>query len=80
MIEVKLAHSEGHSDFTFSSDGRYQYYHKYFIAQNRNYLQTNSQIITCGREGDIKIWNANEDKDPKTISVGECVTAIDFAV
>ncbi|CAD5122780.1 DgyrCDS11187 [Dimorphilus gyrociliatus] len=59
MIEVKVAHTEGHSDFTFSSDG--------------------SQILSCGREGDVKIWDVNEDKDPKTISVGECITAIDFS-
>lgn len=30
-----------------------------------------SYIVTCGSEGDVRIWNGFEDEDAKTICVGQ---------
>lgn len=35
-----------------------------------------SYIITCGSEGDVRIWNGIEDDDPKAVCVGEKAFAV----
>ncbi|XP_075700250.1 WD repeat and HMG-box DNA-binding protein 1 isoform X2 [Rhinoderma darwinii] len=33
--------------------------------------ETGSRLVTCGSDGDIRIWENIEDDDPKSINVGE---------
>ncbi|KAG8561603.1 hypothetical protein GDO81_015408 [Engystomops pustulosus] len=40
--------------------------------------ETGSYLVTCGSDGDIRVWENIEDDDPKSISVGE--KAYSFAV
>jgi hypothetical protein len=37
-------------------------------------------IITCGSDGDYRIWNGFEDDDPACIRVGDEATCIAFQV
>lgn len=30
-----------------------------------------SCIVTCGNDGDVRIWQSLDDDDPKSINVGE---------
>lgn len=48
---IRFAHSEGHTDVTYSADGKY--------------------IITCGHDGEARIWAGIEDDDAYTLCVGE---------
>ena len=37
-------------------------------------------IITCGSDGDYRIWNGYEDDDPVCIRVGDEATCVSFKV
>lgn len=37
-------------------------------------------IITCGADGDYRVWKGYEDDDPECIRVGDEATAITFKV
>lgn len=36
-----------------------------------NPVSLNSFIVTCGSDGDVRIWENLDDDDPKSINVGE---------
>ncbi|XP_068110818.1 WD repeat and HMG-box DNA-binding protein 1 [Hyperolius riggenbachi] len=38
--------------------------------------ETGSHIVTCGSDGDIRIWENLDDDDPKSINVGEKAYAV----
>jgi hypothetical protein len=37
-------------------------------------------IITCGADGDYRVWKGYEDDDPECIRVGDEATAITYKV
>lgn len=39
-----------------------------------------SHIITCGSDGDVRIWNGIDDDEPTSHRVGERAHAIAFSV
>lgn len=42
------------------------------------YSEDGSNIITCGADGDYRVWKGYEDDDPECIRVGDEATAITF--
>ncbi|XP_019626005.1 PREDICTED: WD repeat and HMG-box DNA-binding protein 1-like isoform X2 [Branchiostoma belcheri] len=40
------------------------------------YGQHGKYLITCGTDGDVRVWEGLEDDDPKTISVGDKIHAV----
>jgi len=48
----------------------------FFNFFNTNCFNFNSYLITCGQDGDIRIWNGIEDGDP----IEKCVGSEAFAV
>ncbi|XP_035688519.1 WD repeat and HMG-box DNA-binding protein 1-like [Branchiostoma floridae] len=40
------------------------------------YGQEGRYLITCGTDGDVRVWEGLEDDDPKTISVGDKIHAV----
>lgn len=72
----RYAHAEhDHTDLCYSEDGRFVL--KYFtcllssIIYHFKVLFINRYIITCGGDGDIRIWTGIDDDDPKAVCVGE---------
>ncbi|XP_006818558.1 WD repeat and HMG-box DNA-binding protein 1-like [Saccoglossus kowalevskii] len=41
-----------------------------------SYNETGQYILTCGTDGDVRIWQGIEDDDPQTISIAEKVNAL----
>lgn len=37
-------------------------------------------IVTCGSDGDVRIWESLDDDDPKSINVGEKVYSVALKV
>lgn len=52
---VSVKKKKKHTSFTFGS----------------NPVSLNSCIVTCGSDGDVRIWENLDDDDPKSINVGE---------
>ncbi|XP_033641025.1 WD repeat and HMG-box DNA-binding protein 1-like [Asterias rubens] len=40
------------------------------------YEETGNQILTCGSDGDVRIWESMDDDDPQSVNVGEAAFAI----
>ncbi|XP_022092960.1 WD repeat and HMG-box DNA-binding protein 1-like [Acanthaster planci] len=40
------------------------------------YEETGKHILTCGSDGDIRIWKSMDDDDPESVSVGDVAYAI----
>lgn len=45
----------------------------YILSSNLFYI---SELLTCGSDGDIRVWSNLEDDDPSSFSVGEWALAI----
>lgn len=57
--------------------------HAYNVSRYTNYNISNynicfSNIITCGHDGDVRIWVDIEDDDPNSHCVGESALAVCF--
>lgn len=37
-------------------------------------------VVTCGSDGDVRIWESLDDDDPKSINVGEKVYSVALKV
>ncbi len=37
-------------------------------------------IVTCGSDGDVRIWESLDDDDPKSINVGEKIYSVALKV
>lgn len=48
----------------------------FLIFLNPKCFNFNSYLITCGQDGDIRVWNGIEDGDP----IEKCVGSEAFAV
>ena len=44
------------------------------------YEETGNQILTCGSDGDVRIWESMDDDDPQSVNVGEAAFAIAMKV
>ncbi|XP_038044137.1 WD repeat and HMG-box DNA-binding protein 1-like [Patiria miniata] len=40
------------------------------------YEETGNHILTCGSDGDVRIWKSMDDDDPESINVGDAAYAI----
>lgn len=40
----------------------------------------NRNIITCGADGDYRVWKGYEDDDPECVRVGDEATCVSFKV
>lgn len=40
------------------------------------YDETGKYILTCGSDGDIRVWQGLDDDDPQSIDVGESTAAL----
>ena len=44
------------------------------------YDETGRVILTCGSDGDVRVWQGLDDDDPQTIDVGENSAALALKV
>ena len=44
------------------------------------YVENGKQILTCGSDGDVRIWKDMDDDDPESIKVGETAHAMGYRV
>ena len=51
-----------------------------FVSLITSFIFFVRNIITCGADGDYRVWKGYEDDDPECIRVGDEATAIAFKV
>lgn len=71
----RYAHCGGYTHCCYSEDGGYL--HDLFLNLMKfTFLSCSRKIITCGKDGDIRIWSGKDDDDASSNGISEYVNCV----
>lgn len=79
---MRFAHSDGHTSLCFERSGRFVLIDPCLdnVTASLRILKCpfrcNRYLLTCGSDGDVRIWDGLEDGNPKSIDVGDITYAV----